>query len=729
MGLLDKGNKYKTKSRVPVIEQMNQYECGICSLNMILAYYKFEITISELRGYFGNGRDGVNLFHIKEVAEKFNMKCFGKKLPMSMLRNQKDHMPAIVFCNNNHFVVLEKIKNKSFFIVDPALGRIKMSAEEFETMYSGIVLFINPSENFEGRKMKKNYGIYELLLEHKSLFIYVFFLSLCLQGISIGIPIIIKNAIDNIIAESQQNMLMIFAIGFILVSILYVVFSVIKDLIVIKIQNKMDFTLMNRFVEHLMKLPYKFFEIRSKGDLILRAGSNVRIREFLSQKLISSVINVFLVIGLFVYMFVESPFMSICILSIGVLQIITILFTKMKLKNLTQIQVVDQTAMSSFMTEIMHGISTIKSLGIEDNIYNNWKKLMGKQILSTEKKAKFQLKIDTIINTLSFITPLLVVGIGISQVLEGNITIGTLFAFQVLASSFLAPLSALALLFNDLITLETLLDRINDVLNEKTDNNENCREVNKLEGEIKLKNVSFRYTDYSHDVLNNISLYIKKGQKVSIVGKSGSGKSTLASLLAGLYTPTEGHIFFDGINYAEIYKPILRKKIGVVLQENFLFHKTILENLTMHLESASSEDVILATKMAEIHEDIIGMPMGYQTIISENGSNVSGGQKQRLALARALVSRPSILLLDEATSALDTVTEQNIERSIQKLECTRIVIAHRLSTVMNSDLIIVMESGRIIDTGTHNQLMQKCIVYKELYYNGLNNEYREVVDK
>ncbi len=360
-------------------------------------------------------------------------------------------------------------------------------------------------------------------------------------------------------------------------------------------------------------------------------------------------------------------------------------------------------------------MSTIKALGIEDDIYKKWNRIFGKQIESTKNQEVFKMKVDIITDTLSFVTPLVVICIGGIQMMKGEMTLGSLFAFQTLAMSFLSPLNSLANLISDIVSIETLLDRIYDVLKTKPEQSNGSHEMRRLNDSIELKNVSFRYNEYGEEVIKNVSLKIEVGQKLAIVGKSGSGKSTLASLIVGLYTPTKGKILFDGHNYTEIEKKSFRRQVGVVLQENFLFNKTVYENIVVHNPEVNINDVIYAAKLAEIHDEITSIPMGYETIVSETGANFSGGQKQRIALARALVGKPSIILLDEATSALDSVTEQKIENNLQNINSTRIVIAHRLSTIQNADIIIVMDQGKVVAKGTHEELMLNSNYYRDLY--------------
>ncbi|MDM5300288.1 peptidase domain-containing ABC transporter [Bacillus subtilis] len=712
--------KKKHKSKVPFLEQMNQHECGLCCLSMLLNYYNYHINPHELRAKFGIGRDGLTLLEIKKIAERYNFKCKAIRTSADTFFNEKFPFPAIAFFERKHYVIIEKVKNEKIFIVDPARGNLKLDKEEFKNKFSEYILFLKPENGFQEKKKISNANWMKILYPYKYLLAGILLVSFILQIISIGIPIMIKNTIDTILTQNETDWIKVFSIAFFIIILIQLGVSIIKNFLLILLQNSMDFNLMDKFVYHLFKLPYSFFETRTRGDLIYRANSNIRIREFLSQNLISTIINVFLITFLFIYMSLESFILAVSLLCIGIMQVLTVMIFKNKLKYLTQTEVNSQTNTSGYMTEILGGISTIKSLGIEKSVYKKWGNLFKKQIKTTKDKEYFKLKMDTVINTLHFSSPIIVILIGVQQVINNQMTIGGLFAFQSLSMSFLSPLNSIVLMASDLMMVGTLVNRINDIYyTEAEEEGRKKQSIDHLKGDIELKNVGFKYYENGEEVLKNITLSIKAGEKIGIVGKSGSGKSTLAYLLAGLYKPTSGEIFYDGINYNDIHKSEFRQHIGVVLQDNFLFNKNIYENLIVHKPNTSIEDIEWALDCAQLTEDIKALPMGLYTKVSETGTNFSGGQKQRIALARALVGRPSILLLDEATSSLDTITERKIEEKIETLHCTRVVIAHRLSTIMNSDQIFVMEKGRIIATGKHESLLQECDYYKELYQNNL----------
>lgn len=558
----------------------------------------------------------------------------------------------------------------------------------------------------------------DLIRSNKKYFGWTVLLALGLQLVSVAFPFLMQVSIDAATSGEGYSLFPVLITSIVLLTLFQIGFSYMKDMCIVRLQELLDSQLTTNFVSHMLKLPYQYFEIRSRGDLMLRINSNTTIREILSQKMISTLINLFLIVVTFTYIVIQSRLIAFTLLGVGLVQILVFVYTRSRFKKLTQTQIVAQSLAGSFMTEVLEGISTIKSLGIEERTGEKWRALFMRQLATVKEKAIFQTRVNTVTNTLSFMTPMLILLVGLYQIMQGNMTLGMLVSFQSLAALFLGPLNSLALMLNEFVMADALLDRIYDVIQAEESNKfkkktPTLRDV-KLNGDITIDQVSFRYTDYGEDVLKNINITIKAGQRVALVGKSGSGKSTLAKLLVGLYTPTQGNIYFDGVVVEELEQQDIRSQISIVLQDNFVFNNTVYDNIRLHAEGSTLEDVMFAAKLADIHDDIEKMPMKYNTLISEAGSNLSGGQKQRVALARALVSRPKVLLLDEATSALDTVTEATIAHNLNMLKCTQIIIAHRLSTIRSADTIYVLDQGVLVDAGTHDELIGRCKSYNDL---------------
>ncbi|MDQ1236187.1 ABC-type bacteriocin/lantibiotic exporter with double-glycine peptidase domain [Paenibacillus sp. SORGH_AS306] len=711
--------EYVHARKIPFVEQMQQSECGLCCLAMILGYYRHEVGLPELRKKADEGRNGTSLLTLKNIATAYNLQAKGQHIPTELLHLLQ--LPAIIFWNQKHYVVLEAINDTSAVIIDPEIGRSKISIDQFNTSYSGIALSLVPNDSFQIKEhnIKQKYSYFLSFFKEKKLIYTILFWSLILQCLTLSVPILLKYFIDTTTNGYSVNLIHVLGASSLVIVFIYLGFTLLHGRLLIHLQNRLDTSLMDRFISHLFKLPYKFFELRSSGDLILRTNSNIAIRQIISNQLISTIINFFLILILTIYMFTQSISLTTVVLSVAAIQVIIIMMTRSKMRSLTQAEISAQTHTSGYLTEAIQGVSVVKSLGIEKETYQGWRSIFDLQIATTKKKLNYQNNINSIHSSFAFVAPLLVAWFGSILLIQNKITLGTLFAFQSLVVIFLAPFNSLAISFSEVIKIQTLLERIRDILDTDTEANEHIQNMPNLKGNIQLKNIHFHYHS-KQPILKNINLYIQAGQKVAIIGKTGSGKSTLASLIAGLYEPTQGDILFDGYSIKDLNTSLLRKKLGIVMQEDFLFNRTIKENLQIYNNEISLEQIIRACQIAEIHEDILRMPMGYETIISEMGSNLSGGQKQRLVLARALVIESSVLILDEATSALDTITEQKISQNLDDLLCTRVIIAHRLSTILSADTIILIDNGEIQAQGSHRELINSCEEYKAFYQEKAN---------
>jgi ABC-type bacteriocin/lantibiotic exporter with double-glycine peptidase domain len=701
-----KGKRWPSKRRVPFFEQMQQTECGLCAMAMVVAYYKSYVSLYELRERMGSGRDGTTMFHLKNLGEQlgFESKCY--RLEADQL--DQVHLPAILFWENNHFVVLEKITRKSFVVVDPGAGRRRISPQAFQKQYGGYVLSLIPTEHFE---RKKDPGVWKPFLRNLSgrrgLFLSILAFSVILQLFTLGMPLLIQFVIDGIIVPKQYDLLEIFLLGIAVLVLFQTAFTFVRGKCLITLQNFLDHRMMTRFFQHLLRLPYQFFQLRSFGDLLFRANSLRVIRDILSNQLIKGVLDLGLLLVMLLYMLFTSWIMTAWVIAVASINILILMITRSRISEANQEEIRNHSLVQGSQAEILYGIFGVKTGGVEQRMYDRWAGQFDGLIRAYRKKEGLLNYVNTATSGLALLAPLSVLWIGANQVMLGTITLGGLIAFHSIANQFFTLSGSIVHTANSFILTGSYLRRVQDVLDTPTEETrENPIRLTSLRGEIELQNVSFAYTKYSPTVVKKVSLKILPGQKVALVGKSGSGKSTLARLILGLYQPTEGRILYDGHDLRDLDKPALRKQIGVVPQDVTLFNRTIYENITLHNPQAPEEELIEAAKIAQIHDEIMEMPMKYHTMVSEMGMNISGGQRQRIALARALVHKPSLLLLDEATSSLDHVNEEKIDQFLTAMKCTRIVIAHRLTTIMNADLILVLEDGEIVEQGTHEQLLQ-----------------------
>jgi len=689
---------------------------------MIAAYYKSFISLYELRERMGSGRDGTTMFHLQKLGEQlgFDSRCYQLKM------EQMDviPLPAILFWTENHFVVLEKITRKGYVIVDPGIGRLRLSPDEFREKYSGYVLCLTPNNRFERKKAQSTWRPFlKNLWTRPVLFLSILVLSVMLQLFVLGMPILIQFVIDGVIVPKQYDLLEMFFLGIAALLLFQTTFTLIRGKCLINLQNALDHRMMTQFFQHLLRLPYQFFQLRSFGDLLFRANSLRVIRDILSNQLIKGVLDLGLLFVMLLYMLFSSWIMTGWVLLIASINILVIMTTRPRISEANQEEIRKNSLVQGSQAEMLYGIFGVKTAGVEQKMYDRWHEQFLELIRAYRKKENLLNYVNAATGGLALLAPLSILWIGAYQVMAETLTIGGLIAFHSIANQFFQISGSIVQTVNSFILTGSYLRRVQDVLDAPPEKApENPVRLDSFRGEIELQNVSFAYTKYSPPVIKNVSLRIKPGQKVALVGKSGSGKSTLGRLILGLYQPTEGRVFYDGHDLKDLDLSVLRKQIGVVPQDVTLFNRTIYENITLHNPDAPEQEVFEAAKIAQIHNEIMAMPMKYHTMVSEMGMNISGGQRQRIALARALIHKPSLLLLDEATSSLDHVNEEKIDRLLTKIKCTRIVIAHRLTTVMNADLILVLDNGEVVERGTHEQLMKINGYYRRYYEKFQQNE-------
>jgi ABC-type bacteriocin/lantibiotic exporter with double-glycine peptidase domain len=550
--------------------------------------------------------------------------------------------------------------------------------------------------------------------DQRKLFIRFLLLTGGLQLFVIGMPMLIQYLFDDVIMAENLSALMTFGLVLIAVVILQTGLTFIRGRVTISLHNVLDHAMQTRFFEHLLRLPYNFFMLRSFGDLLFRAGSLGVIRDQISTQLIRGILDVLTLVVVLVYMLIQSPVLSLVVIALALVNALMIVFTKKVIAEWNQRQILHATEVQSTQTEMLYGIFNVKTSGVEGRMYDKWYEQFRQLLLTYRKKESITNYMTTASVALSIIAPLALLGIGALQVFSGQVTIGTLIAFHAIGMQFFGLTSSIVGTMNSFILTTAYLKRVQDVMDAPPEDFTGKRQIT-LSGDIVLDHVSYRYSDYTPLVLHDLSFRIHPGQKVAIVGQSGSGKSSLANLIIGLCAPTEGQIYYDGHAMDELDMQYVRAQVGTVPQNISLFNRSILDNIRLHKPEASEEEVYEAARKAQIHDEINAMPMGYHTMIAELGMNISGGQRQRISLAKALLGAPRVLLLDEATSALDHLNEERIDRELSAMKCTRIVIAHRLITVMNSDLIIVLDHGRITDIGTHDELLLRSQYYHHYY--------------
>ncbi len=706
----------RKRRRIPEMRQVTAVECGAACLAMALNYYGYATSISEVQEHCGVGRDGLTALEIVKSARLYGLRVRTVSVSLDDFRYLT--LPAIVHWEFNHFLLVERWSPKGVDVIDPALGRRKLSLEEFDEGFTGIAIMLEPGAQFEQRAPQKTLtlGSYmRSLLRMRTILTQIIGTSLLLQILGLGAPLLTEVVIDHILPQKDPDLLTILGLGMLILIVMQGVVTFLRSSLLIYLQTRIDTDMMLNFFEHMLSLPYRFFQLRLNGDLLARMNSNLAIRDLLTNQLISTLLDGGTVIVYFIILLIFSRFIAVVTLAIGVVQVVLLLATSPAIRRLTQRDLEAQGKTQGYMNEILSGIATLKAAGAEHRAFARWENLFFQEMNVSLRLSYLSSVVSALVGILNLLSPLLLLWIGAMQVINGTMTVGAMLAFNTLAILFLVPLGSLANSVQELQIVRAHFSRVADVIGSAPEQDPTAVQApHRLKGYIELQHVGFRYDQNAPQILQDINVRVYPGQKVALVGKTGSGKSTLGKLLVGLITPTEGSILYDGVPLESLNYQEVRSQFGIVLQESFIFSGSVSENIALNNPEMDMERIMEAAQLAAIDEDIAKMPMGYDTLVSEGGSAFSGGQRQRLALARALAHHPALLLLDEATSALDIVTERAVEQNLGRLPCTQIIIAHRLSTIRNANVILVLDRGRIVEMGNHQQLLQQNGFYAHL---------------
>ncbi|HEX8705357.1 MAG TPA: peptidase domain-containing ABC transporter [Myxococcaceae bacterium] len=703
------------RGRVPVVRQLSEIECGAACLAMVLGYHGRPTRLEEVRQVMGAARDGVSALDILRTARSFGLRGRG----VSIDEDGLGFLPqgTVLHWQFSHFVIFERVSRGYVYLVDPGQGRRRVTMERFKQAFTGVALLFEPGEHFEtGKAPARRASRYAMqVLQQSHTLSRVVVMSLVLQTFALAIPVLTGLVIDRVVPRGDVHLLGVVAGGLIALTGFQLLTTLIRGHLLLELRTRLDSSMTLNFVEHLVGLAWSFFQVRAAGDLLQRMSSNATVREILSSSALSALLDGALVILYLGLMFAVSPMLGLLVLGLGLMQVLILAFSAKRQRALLSESLEVEAKSQSYQVEMLTGIQTLKAFGVEHQAVKRFSELFVNVLNVSMRRGRLTAWIDALNGSLRMVAPLVLLTFGALQVLGGHMTLGTMMGLNALAGALLVPLSNLVSTASQLQLLGGYVERIDDVFDTPLERDPGKPgQQASLKGGIELERVSFRYAPAAPLVVKEVSVSIQPGQFVAIVGRSGAGKSTLANLLLGLYLPTSGRVLYDGADLGDLDLQSVRSQMGVVPQEPAFFSTTLRGNIALRDPTLALEPILEASKLARLHDDVMGMPMGYDTPLVDRGASLSGGQRQRLALARALVHNPAVLLLDEATSALDAITESQVQQALASLKCTRIVIAHRLSTVVDADLILVMDNGQLAEAGTHEELLSRRGVYADL---------------
>ena len=711
----------KGVAKVPVIMQLEALECGAASLAMIMAYYDKWVPLEQVRRDCGVSRDGSKAKNVYLAAENygFNVEAF-RMTPDALKKEGK--FPCIIHWNMNHFVVCNGFKGKYVYINDPARGTVKETWENFDRSFTGVVIIPTPGENFEpsGKRRSTIDFARKRLVGAGAAIVFVMLTTAISYLFGIINSVTTKIFMDRLLPKENPEWVDMFIRALIVFAVIQLVVAWAQTVYSLKINGKMAVIGNTTYMWKVLRLPMSFFSQRLAGDIQSRSDMNASIAGTLVNTFAPLVLNSVMMIFYLVVMIR----LNLILTGVGVLTIIINVFMSViisgKRINITRVLLRDSGKLEASTVTGIDMVETIKASGAEEGFFRKWAGYQASVNSQNVKTIQTNQFIGMVPAFFAAFANYVVLILGVFLVMRGRFTLGSVIMFQGFLSSFMAPAMTLVNTSQIIQEMRTQMERIEDVMEYPDDENTNdnyeaeVTSLSKLKGNIELKNITFGYSRLEEPLIKDFSLSIKPGQRVAFVGPSGCGKSTLSSLISGLYQPWSGEILFDGKSRNAYPRDIMTGSLAVVDQNIIMFEDTVANNIKMWDETIMDFEMIMASRDAQIHDDIMEMPGGYQHKLVSGGRNLSGGQKQRLEIARVLAQDPTMIILDEATSALDARTEYEVVNSIKDRGITCIVVAHRLSTVRDCDEIIVMDHGNVVERGTHDELMAKNGAYAEL---------------
>lgn len=703
--------------RTPTVLQMEAVECGAACLAMVLGHFGRFVPLEILRGECGVSRDGSKASSMVAVARAYGLQADGFRKEPHALFDLKP--PFIVFWNFNHFVVVDGFSRSRVHLNDPASGPRTVSYAEFDDGFTGVVLTFEPTAAFQkgGRRSNLLRALRERLRGSGVDPAYVILAGLMLVVPGLVVPMFVRIFVDDYLIQRHIGWILPLLGGMLVTGAFRALLTTLSQKYLARLQTRMTIGTSSRFLWHTLRLPMDFFAQRYGGELASRVSLNNDVAELLTGQLATTVLSLLTVVFYAALMFAYDFWLTIIGIAIATLNIVLLRMVSRRRVDANRRLQQDQGKMVATAMGGLQMIETLKASGAEYDFFARWAGHQAKLMNATRELQSYNRVLSVVGPLLSSINTIAILGLGGLRVMRGELTLGTLIAFQSLMSSFTAPFNDIVSLGSRLQEAEATMHRLDDVLRYDVEA-ELARPTGaaarRLTGAIELRDVTFGYNRMQPPLISNLSLRLTPGSRVALVGASGSGKSTISRIIAGLYKPWQGAVLLDGMPRQDVPRQSVTSSLALVDQEIFLFEGTVRDNLTLWNRTISAREMQRAARDACIHDEVAARPDGYDSLVDEGGANFSGGQRQRLEIARALCGNPTLLVMDEATSALDAVTEKMVDDNLRRRGCTCVIVAHRLSTIRDCDEIIVLDGGQVIQRGTHEALMAMPGRYRTL---------------